>query len=186
MVTCATPVPSGTQPRLARPFHIRPPGLSLAFCARAGLGLQPAVELRHVEGHRHEVHVLRKLSRTQNLTPGLNLHHSLHLACATTSMRFPPRTFHPISDKHHPGDTRVRRQQAHHTLRVGGHPGLRGRWLWRELGSGKLPSVKIGYTSVYVIEAELWQLSFPQPAICARRSRTSTTPGAGHAVHERE
>ena len=32
----------------------------------------------------------------------------------------------------------VRRQQAAHSLRVGGHPGLRLCWLWLELGSGKL------------------------------------------------
>ena len=32
----------------------------------------------------------------------------------------------------------VRRQQAVHPLRVGGHPGLHLRWLWLELGSGKL------------------------------------------------
>eukprot|EP00964_Phaeocystis_antarctica_P144548 scaffold110353_cov67-Phaeocystis_antarctica.AAC.4 len=33
----------------------------------------------------------------------------------------------------------VRRQQAVHPLRMGGHPGLRPFWLWLELGSGKLP-----------------------------------------------
>eukprot|EP00964_Phaeocystis_antarctica_P004952 scaffold2698_cov48-Phaeocystis_antarctica.AAC.4 len=33
----------------------------------------------------------------------------------------------------------VRRQQAAHPLRVGGHLGLCLRWLWLELGSGDLP-----------------------------------------------
>ena len=33
----------------------------------------------------------------------------------------------------------VRRQQAAHPLRVGGHLGLRHRWLWLELGFGDLP-----------------------------------------------
>ena len=33
----------------------------------------------------------------------------------------------------------VRRQQAAHPLRLGGHLGLRLRWLWPELESGKLP-----------------------------------------------
>ena len=33
----------------------------------------------------------------------------------------------------------VRRQQAAHPLRVGGHLGLRLCWLWLELGSGRLP-----------------------------------------------
>ena len=33
----------------------------------------------------------------------------------------------------------VQRQQAAHPLRVGGHLGLRLRWLWLELGSGDLP-----------------------------------------------
>eukprot|EP00964_Phaeocystis_antarctica_P021386 scaffold11859_cov62-Phaeocystis_antarctica.AAC.1 len=33
----------------------------------------------------------------------------------------------------------VQRQQAAHPLRVGGHFGLRLRWLWPKLGSGKLP-----------------------------------------------
>ena len=33
----------------------------------------------------------------------------------------------------------VRRQQAAHPLRVGGHLGLRLCWLWLELGSGDLP-----------------------------------------------
>jgi len=56
---------------------------------------------------------------------------------------------------------------------VGGHPGLRVRWLWRELGSGKLLSVKIGYTSVYVIEA------WPSGAGHRRRGRTG-----GARVHE--
>ena len=36
------------------------------------------------------------------------------------------------------GQTPVRRQQAAHPLRVGGHPGLRLRWLWLRLGAGKL------------------------------------------------
>ena len=36
------------------------------------------------------------------------------------------------------GKLPVRRQQAAHPLRVGGHPGLRLRWLWLELGAGKL------------------------------------------------
>ena len=33
----------------------------------------------------------------------------------------------------------VRHQQAAHSSRVGGHPGLRLCWLWLELGSGDLP-----------------------------------------------
>ena len=37
----------------------------------------------------------------------------------------------------------IRRQQAVHPMRMGGHPGLRPFWLWLELGSGKLP-LKIG------------------------------------------
>ena len=42
---------------------------------------------------------------------------------------FRPSAEHPLL---------VRRQQAAHSLRVGGHPGLRLCWLWLELGSGKL------------------------------------------------
>ena len=66
---------------------------------------------------------------TQNLMPGLNL----HLPDA-----LPAPNFTPLHINMHPGDTRVRRQQTDHPLRVGGHPGLRLRWLWLELGSGKL------------------------------------------------
>ena len=62
---------------------------------------------------------------------------------------------------------------------MGGHPGLRVRWLWRELGSGKLPSVKIGYTSIYVIERKqsYGNCLFRSPQYVRGGHVPSTTPG---------
>ena len=47
----------------------------------------------------------------------------------------------------------LRRQQAAHPLRVGGHPRLRLRGLWLELGAGKLP-LKPSPRGVRAAEAE--------------------------------
>ena len=43
-----------------------------------------------------------------------------------------------------PSKLLVRRQQAAHPLRLGGHLGLRLRWLWLRLGSGKLLALTLG------------------------------------------
>jgi len=67
----------------------------------------------------------------------------LHAACAAVARRLPPshtslRTTCPSCDSAE-RKLPVQRQQAAHPLRVGGHLGLRLRWLWLELGSGDLP-----------------------------------------------
>jgi len=68
----------------------------------------------------------------------------VHATCAATAhARTPPGTHlapyytPPLST---PAENKllVPIQQAAHPLRVGGHRGLRLRWLWLEMGSGKL------------------------------------------------
>ena len=51
----------------------------------------------------------------------------------------------------------VRRQQAAHPLRVGGHLGLRLRWLWRELGSGDLSDLAVAPLASALAAAALAQ-----------------------------
>ena len=55
----------------------------------------------------------------------------------------PRRAPHTLSPRGSAGrKLLVRRQQAAHPLRLGGHLGLHLRWLRPELGSGKLPAVE--------------------------------------------
>ena len=66
---------------------------------------------------------------------------TLHAPQSPAASRLPARISLPIVCL--PFDSAVhtilvRRQQAAHPLRVGGHLGLRLCWLWPELGSGKL------------------------------------------------
>ena len=63
----------------------------------------------------------------------------VHAACAAVAPRplTPHRACPPIDSAGR--KLLVERQQAAHPLRLGGHLGLRFRWLWLELGSGDLP-----------------------------------------------
>ena len=49
----------------------------------------------------------------------------------------------------------VRRQQAAHPLRLGGHLGLRLRWLWLKLGSGKLLAADAGLIGFVTAEGRV-------------------------------
>ena len=76
----------------------------------------------------------------------------------------------------------VQRQQAAHSLRVGGHLGLYEhgvprRWLWLELGSGNLLAE---LSQVRVTGQHLRrQLARPQPAICVWWEPSSDVRGEG-------
>eukprot|EP00964_Phaeocystis_antarctica_P058942 scaffold34986_cov42-Phaeocystis_antarctica.AAC.1 len=73
--------------------------------------------------------------------PNLESSPPLHAACAAVARRLRPPGLH-LTTHRMPSAERelvVRRQQAAHPLRMGGHLGLRLRWLWPGLGSGKLP-----------------------------------------------
>merc|ERR1712194_158171 len=83
------------------------------------VGVQPAAELRHVQGPVHELHVLPRVG----VQPAAQLRH----------VQRHDHVLHVLQRKFP-----VRRQQAAHPLRVGGYLGLRLRWLWLELGTGKL------------------------------------------------
>merc|ERR1712194_759834 len=83
------------------------------------VGVQPAAELRHVQGPVHELHVLPSVG----VQPAAQLRH----------VQRHDHVLHVLQRKFP-----VRRQQAAHPLRVDGHLGLRLRWLWLELGTGKL------------------------------------------------
>ena len=75
--------------------------------------------------------------------PALNLQSRprLHTACAAVARRLPPPGLHLTTHRMPSAEHTllVHRQQAAHPLRVGGHLGIRLRWLWLELGSGDLP-----------------------------------------------
>merc|ERR1712194_512280 len=83
------------------------------------VGVQPAAELRHVQGPVHELHVLPSVG----VQPAAQLRH----------VQRHDHVLHVLQRKFP-----VRRQQAAHPLRVDGHLGLRLRWLWLELVSGDL------------------------------------------------
>merc|ERR1711935_873951 len=83
------------------------------------VGVQPAAQLRHVQGHDHVPHVPLRVG----VQPAAQLRHIQG----------------HVYEQHVPGrKLLVQRQQAAHPLRLGGHLGLRLRWLWLELGSGDL------------------------------------------------
>ena len=83
------PCPGTATPRAPHGRFTCAPWLS----TRAGLGLQPAVELRHVEGHRHDKHVLR------TLYPYSKPHAGAQPAPTRCASR--PK-LHPTSHKHAP------------------------------------------------------------------------------------
>ena len=70
--------------------------------------------------------------------PALSRSLPVHAACTAVAPRpLTARRMCPLFDSAE-RKLPVRRQQAAHPLRVGGHLGLRLRWLWLELGSGDL------------------------------------------------
>ena len=88
--------------------------------------------------------------------PNLQSSPALHAACTAVARRLPPADPHtsprtvrliPFFRLSAERKLPVQRQQAAHPLRVEGHLSLRLRWLWLELGSGKLPRLKIGCMS---------------------------------------
>ena len=132
------PPPSGphTSPGIARP----------AFDSAGRDGFRPATELQHVQRHEHGKHVRGALRRACALPPEPSIHGSsqgdlvLPLPPSPASR---PRTLTSPRIARSPFDLAgrgilVRRQQAAHPLRMGGHRGLRPYLLWRELGSGDL------------------------------------------------
>ena len=91
-----------------RPPPSRPPGPHLALpCDSVGhVGVQPAAELRHVQRHRHDRHVLRACPRPPNLQPSP----SFHAACTTTAPNAlsPPGPHTSPCFMCHPYDSAVR------------------------------------------------------------------------------
>eukprot|EP00964_Phaeocystis_antarctica_P086060 scaffold54446_cov43-Phaeocystis_antarctica.AAC.1 len=78
------------RPPASRPAP-RPASYAPRFDLVEGVGVQPAGELRHVRGQRHELHVFG----ATNSCPAPDLHSgpSLHATCATAALpssRLPP------------------------------------------------------------------------------------------------
>jgi hypothetical protein len=127
------------------PARTSPPRIACPpFDSAVRVGLQQAAELRHLQRHRHERHVLRALCACP-WPPSLESGPERACRrCRLVPSLPPPGTHLAPHYMHAPLSTPagrkllVRPQQAAHPLRVGGHRGLRLRWLWLGLGSGKL------------------------------------------------
>ena len=77
------------------------------------------------------------------------------------------------------GKLPLHRQQAAHPLRLGGHPRLCLRWIWLELGAGKL-LLKPSPTKVCVWPRQsLWRLPVPHSPQHVRGDHTYTEVRAG-------
>ena len=135
-------------PAALRPVYLAPHRLPFFRLSVGRVGVQPAAELGHVQGRIHARHVPGALRACPG--PQLSVGLPMPAACAAATAPHPPASARgrtspsiacpPFDSAEH---TLVRRQQAPHPLRVGGHLGLRLRWLRLELGSRKL-QVKIG------------------------------------------
>ena len=131
--------------------HVVPHRMPSVRLSAARVGVQPAAELRHLQRHEHERHVLRALlpvpcpQSAVEPCPARCVHRRRPPPPALPA-RTSPRTAWPPCDSAG-RKLLVQRQQTAHPLRVEGHLGLRLGWLWLELGSGKLPRLKIGCIS---------------------------------------
>ena len=76
----------------------------------------------------------------------------------------------------------VRRQQAAHPLRLGGHLGLRLCWLWFELGFGKLPALAAASVATAAEPAALVATSVASSALAAPLAAASLAAASAAAA----